>query len=122
VKSQGKAISASSTHCASATVVGPRDLSSEFINEYDINSPGPFDVIVQKDNVDSDSAIDPLTVGRLIYAACKNNILKLKKIGFSKINIRFKSREATNQLVSNQTLKGGTWFIGPKISKFFFLL
>jgi len=74
---------------------------------YDLNSPGHFDVIVQKisDNSNSvTSPIDPLAVGRLLFFSNKNDILELKKTGYSKINIRFKTR-AANKLTSNQILK-----------------
>lgn len=51
------------------------------------------------------SPIDPLAVGRLLYTTNKNDILEIKKVGFSKINIRLKSREAANGLISNRILK-----------------
>jgi len=71
-----------------------------------IDSLGPFDVIVQKDKENNHSSpIDPLAVGRLLYTTNKNDILEIKKVGFSKINIRLKSREAANGLISNCILK-----------------
>lgn len=50
-------------------------------------------------------------MGRLLYSTNKNDILELKKIGYSKINIRFKIREAANNLTSNQTLKSKGYLV-----------
>lgn len=53
--------------------------------------------MVQRDKDNNSSvSIDPLPVGRLLYSSNKNDILKIKKVGFSKINIRFKSGETAN--------------------------
>jgi len=97
-----------SASCSTSNSVDTQDLPSSSANMYDHNSSGPFDVIVQKtcDSANSaNSSIDPLAVGRLLFFTNKNDILELKKTGYSKINIRFKTREATNKLTSNQILK-----------------
>lgn len=46
-----------------------------------------------------------MVIGRLLYADSKNDILELKKIGHSKINIRLKTGEAANKLISSQIFK-----------------
>lgn len=104
---QGKANYASSSSGSTAVSAGSQDLPPSCENTYDVSSSDPFDIIVQKEKDNNNSSsfpIDPLAVGRLLYATNKNDILELKKIRFSKINIRFKTREAANRLISNQTL------------------
>lgn len=103
---QGKANHAISSLGSAAPSVGSQDLLSSYDNTYDSNSLGSFDVIVQKDKDNNPSSpIDPLAIGRLLYSSNKNDILEIKKVGFSKINIRFKSREAANRLIFNHILK-----------------
>ncbi|KAL6433608.1 hypothetical protein ACFW04_006593 [Cataglyphis niger] len=62
--------------------------------KYDRTSQGPFDVVIQSSK-NSASLIDPIAV----------NILEIKKIGFSKINIQLKSRKATNNLIKKGIIR-----------------
>lgn len=104
---QGKTESVSFSADGGAASIVARGLLSTNASLYDNKSPGPFDVIIQKvndKNSPGSSSIDPLAIGRLLYFSNKNDILELKKIGYSKINIRFKTWEAANNLTLNQIL------------------
>lgn len=73
-------------------------------NRYDVTTRGPYYVIIQSSN-ELPTSVDPIVVGRLLYTGHNKEIVKLRKVGFSKISIQFKSRDAANSLVSNPVLK-----------------
>jgi len=117
---QGKTDCVSFSADNSAASMGARGLLSTNASLYDNKSSGPFDIIIQKvndKNIPKSSSIDPLAIGRLLYFSNKNDILELKKIGYSKINIRFKTWEAANNLTLNQILKDKGHSVVPHSSK-----
>ncbi|KMQ91377.1 nucleic-acid-binding protein from mobile element jockey-like isoform x2 protein [Lasius niger] len=80
-------------------------ISEEILkNRYSSHNQGPFDVHVQRIS-DPRAPLHPITVGRIIYGLNNEDILEIKKIGFSKVSIFLKTKETTNQLVSDQRLQ-----------------
>ncbi|CAL1687612.1 unnamed protein product [Lasius platythorax] len=73
-------------------------------NKYDRTSQGPYDVIVQSGE-GSSSSIDPIAVGRFLYSISKKDIVEIRKVGYSRINVQFRSRDAANGLITNSVLK-----------------
>lgn len=72
-------------------------------NRYSSHCQGPFEIIVSPTGV-INTSLHPLTVGRLLSTTLKKDILEIKKLGFSKISVQFKSREAANHLINNPIL------------------
>lgn len=46
-----------------------------------------------------------MAIGRLLFAANKNDILELKRTSFTKVNIRLKTGEAANKILSSPILR-----------------
>ncbi|KMQ84221.1 hypothetical protein RF55_18156, partial [Lasius niger] len=65
---------------------------------------GPFDVFVQSNSKESTS-LYLITVGRCLSASTKQDIIEIKKLGYSKVLIQMKTREAANKLINNPILK-----------------
>ncbi|KMQ84859.1 glycosyl hydrolase family 65 central catalytic domain protein [Lasius niger] len=65
--------------------VNPTNVIPIESNRYDITSQGPYDVVIQ--TIDNFS-FDPIFVGRTLYSFLKKDICEIRKIGFSKINIK----------------------------------
>ncbi|XP_029178027.1 uncharacterized protein LOC114945855 [Nylanderia fulva] len=63
----------------------------------------PFDVFIQSSQ--TQVSIDPLAIGRIISPLYRNDIIEIKKSGFSRIVIQFKSRTTANSILSNSVLK-----------------
>lgn len=77
-------------------------------NRYSDQCQGPFDVFIQPVNKDSPS-LHPTTVGRIL-SSNKQDIVEIKKVGFSKITVQLKSRQAANNLIGNPILKSKNLF------------
>ncbi|KAM0726689.1 hypothetical protein ACS0PU_007873 [Formica fusca] len=73
-------------------------------NRYDGHCQGPFHVFIQP-IVNSSTSLHPLTVGRILSASTKQDIVDIKKIGFSNISVQINSRKAANDLIKNPALK-----------------
>jgi len=85
-------------------------------NRYSENNAGPFDVHVQRlSGENSKSQLHPTFVGRVVCELNIEDILEIKKTGFSKVSVFFKSRDAANTLVDDKRLavKGLEVFIPP---------
>lgn len=82
----------------------PKVDNPEITNKYGSNYQGPFDVFVQSNSKESTS-LYPITVGRCLSASTKQDIIEIKKLGYSKVLIQMKTREAANKLINNPILK-----------------
>ncbi|XP_029680212.1 uncharacterized protein LOC115245858 isoform X2 [Formica exsecta] len=82
-------------------------------NRYSASNAGPFDVHVQHLS-DSKSSLHPI-FERIICELIIEDILEIKRIGYSKVSVFFKSREAANALVEDRRLatKDVVAFIPP---------
>lgn len=79
-------------------------ISEEILkNRYTNHNQGPFDVHVQRIS-DPRTPLHPIIVGRIIYSLNNEDILKIKKIGFSKVSVFLKTRDAANHLVNDQRI------------------
>ncbi|KAM0724686.1 hypothetical protein ACS0PU_009070 [Formica fusca] len=72
-------------------------------NRYSKSSQGPYEIVVTSIG-STNSSIHPLTVGRLLSSTLKKDITEIKKLGFSKVSVQFKTREAANNLINNSIL------------------
>lgn len=74
-------------------------------NRYSENNAGPFDVHVQRlSGLNAKSQLHPTFVGRVVCELNLEDILEIKKVGFSKVSVFFKSRDAANALVDDKRL------------------
>ncbi|KMQ82285.1 hypothetical protein RF55_23522 [Lasius niger] len=88
----------------SSSVSGSITISESILkNRYSKLNQSPFDVNIQRIS-NSRAPLHPITIDRIIQHIFKN-ILKFKKIGFSKVSIFLITREAANQLVNDQRLQ-----------------
>ncbi|XP_029673637.1 uncharacterized protein LOC115241844 [Formica exsecta] len=72
-------------------------------NRYPKFSQGPYEIVVT--SIGSvNSSIHPLIVGRLLSSTLKKDITEIKKLGFSKVSVQFKLREAANNIINNPIL------------------
>ncbi|EFN68824.1 hypothetical protein EAG_11378 [Camponotus floridanus] len=72
-------------------------------NRYSDNNAGPFDVHVQRIS-NPKAQLHPIFVGRAVCELGISDILEIKKAGFSKASIYFKTKEAANALVNDRKL------------------
>jgi len=77
--------------------------SLPYENIYDKHCQGPFEIFIQSEDISKPT--DPLYVGKLLSANIRKDIVEIKKIGFSRILVQLKSKEAANNLISNPILK-----------------
>jgi len=85
-------------------------------NRYSESNAGPFDVHVQRlPGENTRLQLHPTFVGRVVCDLNIDDILEIKKIGFSKVSVFFKFRDAANALVDDKRLaaKGLEAFIPP---------
>lgn len=71
-------------------------------NKYDNKFQGPFEIFIQ---TISSTPIDLIAVGRIISPLYRNDIIEIKKSGYSRITVHFKTRRAANDIISNSVLK-----------------
>lgn len=72
-------------------------------NRYSENNAGPYDVHIQRIS-NPKPQLHPIFVGRAVCELGIEDILEIKKIGFSKVSIYFKSRDAANALINDRRL------------------
>ncbi|XP_067213037.1 uncharacterized protein [Linepithema humile] len=73
-------------------------------NRYAHTNQGPFYVYIQSSS-SPPSPIHPLYIGRTLTKWGKNDFTEVKKLGFSKISVKLKTKEAANLLISQQPFK-----------------
>jgi len=77
---------------------------NDLLNKYARSNQGLFYVYIQS-TATLPSPIHPLSIGRSLVKLYNNEIKEIKKLGFSKVSIKFKFKEAANQLITLQPLK-----------------
>lgn len=73
-------------------------------NRYSHTNQGPFYLYVQSIS-HPPSPIHPLTVGKILNKMYKKDILEIKKLGFSKISVKFNNKLTPNSIALQQPLK-----------------
>ncbi|KAM0734490.1 hypothetical protein ACS0PU_011961 [Formica fusca] len=73
-------------------------------NRYSLDNQGPFDVHVQRISKPH-APLHPISVGRIIASLNISDVMEIRKVGFSKVSIFVKTREAANDLVNDSRLK-----------------
>lgn len=72
-------------------------------NRYSSHNQGPFDIHIQRTS-DPKSPLHPITVGRILCSFKNDDILEIKRAGYSKVSVFLKTREAINNLVEDHRL------------------
>lgn len=72
-------------------------------NQYDLNDKGPFTIYIEQ--IDRNTTINDMRVGRYLKNRNINGIVNLTKIGKNRIKLMTNNRSTANSLVKDDTLK-----------------
>lgn len=95
-----------SSSAAGTSISGSVILISKNIldNRYSSHNQGPFDIHIQW-TVDPKAPLHPITVCRILSSFKNEDILEIKRAGYSKVSVFLKTKEAANNLVEDQRLQ-----------------
>lgn len=72
-------------------------------NQYDANDKGPYTIYIEQ--IDRNTTINDMKVGRFLKNRNTNGIINLIKIGKNRIKLMLNNRSTANSIVKDETLK-----------------